>query len=91
MKLSDIIIWILFIITLVFIFWYIFGNSPTFEQTILVFVVTAIFTIAIKISQFGSRMGYVEKDLRDLKINIKDSFNNIKNDISLIKKRLNIK
>ena len=42
MKLQDIIIWILFIISLIMFFWYIFGSSLTFEQTILIFILTLL-------------------------------------------------
>ena len=38
MRISDIIIWILFLVSLVVAGWYLFGNSPTFEQAILVFI-----------------------------------------------------
>jgi len=40
MKLTDIIIWILFLISIDMALWYIIGNSPTFEQAILVFIPT---------------------------------------------------
>ena len=83
MKFLDIIMWILFIITIIFIFWYIFGNSPTFEQAILVFVVTAVFSLVIKITRFETRLDYLEK-------NIKDSFTNLKEDTSLIKHKIKI-
>ena len=90
MKFSEIIVWIFFIITVIFVFWYIFGSSPTFEQTILVFVVATSFSITIKTSQFGSRLDYLEKRFDRLEDNIKDSFNNMKDDINLIKIKLKI-
>ncbi|MAG20452.1 hypothetical protein CL618_03400 [archaeon] len=44
MKIENIIILILVIISAVFVFWYAFGNSPTFEQAILVLILTVLFT-----------------------------------------------
>ena len=38
MKLMDIIIWILVIIAAIMVFWYIFGDTPNIEQTLLIFI-----------------------------------------------------
>ena len=84
---KDIILWILFIIIVIFVFWYIFGDSPTFEQTILVFMIGVIFTITIKITQFTSSLN---REVGEIKIGMKHSFNNVKNDINLIKKDLKL-
>ncbi len=51
MKLTDIIIWILFLISISMALWYILGNSPTFEQAILVFILTILFSLAIKVNE----------------------------------------
>jgi hypothetical protein len=45
MKWQDIVLWILFILSLIMGFWYLFGNSPTFEQTLLVLIITFLFKI----------------------------------------------
>lgn len=45
MKIQDIIIWVLFIISIVVVLWYIFGSSPTIEQAILILIVTFLFKI----------------------------------------------
>jgi len=56
MKWFDIIVWILFMIALAVSLWFIFGNSPTFEQTILVLIVTFLFTLHAKIISYGNRL-----------------------------------
>ncbi len=45
MKISiyDIIFWILFIISVVVGLWYLFGDSPTFEQGLIIFILTILF------------------------------------------------
>lgn len=48
MKIQDIILWILFIIAVIVGLWYLFGNSPTFEQAIIIFVLTILFGIMSK-------------------------------------------
>ena len=55
MKISDIIIWILFLLSIIMAVWYVIGNSPTFEQAILVFILTILFTWAIKVSEIKTK------------------------------------
>jgi len=38
LKILDFLLWIFFILSIIFISWYAFGNSPTFEQTLLIFI-----------------------------------------------------
>lgn len=97
LKISDIIALILFIITAILVFWYIFGDSPTFEQVIIGFVFTALFTIVFKIGQFGTQLNYqekkfdkIERDIKDSFIKAKDDMSVLKEDINLIKKKLKI-
>ncbi len=51
MKIQDIIVWILFAISLFVVAWYFFGNSPTIEQALLVLVISYLFVIGSKISK----------------------------------------
>ena len=44
-NIYEILIWIFFIIAIIMILWYIFGNSPTIEQTLLVLIITFLFKI----------------------------------------------
>lgn len=45
MKISDIILIILALISLAMVGGYFFGNSPAFEQTLLVLIITFLFKI----------------------------------------------
>ncbi len=61
MKLQDIIIWILFIISLLVVVWYIFGNGPTIEQALLVLIIGFLFIINTKISQMDVKLEVLER------------------------------
>ena len=61
MKTRDIIFWILVLISIAIALWYFFGNSPTFEQTLLVLILTVIFGMAVKVAVIGEKMNSIEK------------------------------
>ncbi len=61
MKLTDVIIWILVVLSLAVAVGYIVGDSPTFEQTILIFLLTIIFTISTKTIRMKSKLNSLEK------------------------------
>jgi len=82
-KTIDIIVLIIFILTAILVFWYIFGDSPTFEQTMIGFISGAVFTIVIKMSYFNSN---INREVGELKVGIKHSFINVKNNMNLLKK-----
>lgn len=44
LNILDILTWIFFILSVIFVLWYIFGNSPTFEQTLLIFILGVVIT-----------------------------------------------
>ena len=48
-EIGDIILWILFILSLAVGIWYLFGDSPTLEQSILIFLLTSIFRLVINL------------------------------------------
>ncbi len=89
-DIADIVLIILFIISIVVGLWYLFGDSPTFEQSMIIFLMAAVFGMAVNMSRDGVRLRYVERDLKDLKANVKGGFNRIKEDMDLIKKKLKI-
>lgn len=89
-KIGDLIILILVIISIAVILWYFFGNSPTLEEVILTFLLTVVFTMAINLTSSGTKLYYIEKELINLKIDIKESFNKIKEDMNLIKNKLKV-
>ena len=72
MKLQDIIIWILFILTLIFVLWYLFGSSPTFEQAILVLFLTLAITTVIKTSVLENKFENLEKSFMRLASDFKE-------------------
>tara|TARA_Y100000310_G_C19992442_1_gene494739 strand:- start:130 stop:390 length:261 start_codon:yes stop_codon:yes gene_type:complete len=80
-TIADIILILLFLFAITLALWYIFGNSPTFEQVILGFVLPVIFGIAIKIAIIDTRLNYIEE-------NIKKGFNKMREDINLIKNKI---
>jgi len=65
MKIQDIIIWILFILTIVMVLWYIFGSSPTMEQALLVLILTLSITIIVKLSVLETRFNFLARDFRE--------------------------
>ncbi|MBS3088927.1 hypothetical protein J4402_04085 [Candidatus Pacearchaeota archaeon] len=52
MKLNiyEILFWIFFILAIVTVFWYIFGDSPTIEQALLILVISLLFKIQSNVS-----------------------------------------
>lgn len=65
MKLQDIIIWILFILTIIIVLWYIFGSSPTFEQAILLLILTLSITTIIKVSILETKFKFLARDFKE--------------------------
>lgn len=76
MKIQDIIIWILFIISIIVFLWFTFGSSPTLEQALLIFILTIAFTNSVKIANFSARLTFLEKRFTKLE----SSFINLAND-----------
>ena len=56
MKFSDIIVIILFVLTIIIISWYIFGKSPTFEQSLLILILTITFTNSLSIKEIKTKL-----------------------------------
>ena len=70
MKIRDVILWILFLTAVFVSLWYLFGNSPSFEQALIVLVISLLFAVYAKISDTFSRMVVLEKSF----LNIESSF-----------------
>jgi len=83
MKIEDIITIILTIISMAVVLWYFFGNSPTLLESLIILILTILFMSNIQVVKNSIKLNYIEKS-------IKDSFNNIKSDISLIKRKLDV-
>jgi len=75
MKIRDIIFWILVLVSIVVVLWYLFGNSPTFEQTILILVLTIIFGIGTKVAIIGEKVDSIEKRFFILAKDFKEHLN----------------
>ena len=58
---ENLIITILFILAVIIFFWSLFGDSPTFEQTVLGVVVIFLITASFKMGGFGVKLNYVER------------------------------
>lgn len=80
-KIENLIVWILFILAVIVSLWYIFGNSPTFEQAILSISIAFLFTLGLKVGSHEARLNSIEtrfnnleksfiKLVRDLKANM---------------------
>lgn len=65
MKFRDVIIIILFILTLIVVLWYAFGSSPTLEQAILILILTLSITTIIKINVLETRFNFLARDFRE--------------------------
>lgn len=61
MKIEDVIIWILFLVSVVMALWYIFGKSPALEQSILILILTVLFTNTSQISKTNAKLDLLEK------------------------------
>ena len=62
MDYENIILYIFGIMIIVNIFvWYLFGNSPTFEQTILGEIVAFLLMVSFKVEGFGERLNSLER------------------------------
>ena len=71
MKIRDIILWILFLTAIFVSLWYIFGNSPSFEQALIVLVISLLFAVYAKISDMSSRIVVLEKSFFNMESSFK--------------------
>lgn len=65
MKISDIIIWIIFALAVFVFLWYLFGGSPTFEQAILIFIAGISITTLIKVNVLETKFKFLAKDFKE--------------------------
>lgn len=63
MKLINILIIILFIATLITVFWYLLGDSPTLEQGLLILILTFMFTMYGNIREQGNELKLIKRSL----------------------------
>ncbi len=72
MKIQDIIIWILFIISVLIALWYLFGSSPTFEQAILVLILTLLITNIAETKEIKTKLENLTISFRKLASDLKE-------------------
>ena len=72
MKFSDIIVIILFVLTIIIISWYIFGKSPTFEQSLLILILTITFTNSLSIKEIKTKLTNLENKFNSLASDFKE-------------------
>jgi len=68
MKLSKIIVWAMWIVILlavIVVLWYVFGNSPSFEQAILVLLLGLSITTLVKLRVLETRFNFLARDFRE--------------------------
>ena len=72
MKISiyDILFWIFFIISIIIVLWYLFGNSPTIEEALLILAISFLFKIQSVVIENKSEI----KLLRNSFINLASDF-----------------
>lgn len=68
MKLNiyDILFWIFFLLSVILFIWIIFGNSPTFEQALLVLILGVLLKMQSKNSALETRLIMLEKSFSHL-------------------------
>lgn len=71
MKIEDIIFIILAILSIVMAIWYLFGNSPTFEQTLLIFILGLVMANGLRIHSTSSKLNRIEKSFNYLEKDFK--------------------
>lgn len=64
MKISDIVLIILALVSIAIAIWYLFGGSPTFEQTILALILTLSITTIIKVNVLETRFKFLARDFK---------------------------
>ena len=78
MKIYDIITIILFVVTLVVVLWYIFGDSPTLEQGLLILILTFLFSTYGNVKGQSSRLSSLEGSFGRLAQDFKEHTKKIK-------------
>ena len=97
-KLNTIITWIIVLIVAITVFWYAFGNSPTFEQSLIIFMLGLFSTfgkeyysfkqnVMLSFSKVSNDISHIRRDIGEIRTDIEG----MKKDISEIKQSLNKK
>ena len=90
--LSDIVMWIIVIIVAITVFWYAFGNSPNFEQSLFIFMLGVFYNVGkdyfvfkqnvvLSFSKVSNDISHIRRDINEVRSDIGD----IRNDVSTMK------
>lgn len=60
-NIYDILFWVLFVISITVGLWYIFGHSPTFEQALLILIITFLFKIQANVTSNNTEIKVLKK------------------------------
>ncbi len=75
LDVGDMILIILFVVSLGLLLWVFVGSTPTFEQIVLGFMLTIVFGVSIKVSSISTDLRLLRKSFsalaRDFKEHIK--------------------
>jgi len=85
-NIKEILFWVFLVISIVLLVWSVFGNSPSE----FIALVAIILMVVLKVWSIGDKQIVTDSKVDNIDKNIKDSFNKMKDDINLIKKRLGI-
>ncbi len=80
----NVLAWISLAVGIIFLLWYIFGNSPTEIYFLLPFV----FTLLFKFGAVSNDIAYLKGDYHQFKENIKESFQRAKEHDQIVEREL---
>ena len=83
-KVADAISWILLGIGIIFVFWYVFGDSPTLEQSLLLSLTAYIFKLHFTSGRHDADIKSIKSDANQ----IKEGMHKLSEDLQSIKDRL---
>jgi len=83
---KEVLFWIALIASIILLAWYLFGSGPTE----LIAIIAIIFSVIVKVWIISDRQIRLENELKIRDIKIKDGFINVRGELSLIKKDLNL-
>ena len=72
MEVRDILFWIFFALSIVVVIWLIVGDTPTFEQAILVLILTLVIKNSVNIKGFNSDFRNLQKKFGALATDFKE-------------------
>lgn len=72
MKISDIILIILVAVSVMVGIWYLFGNSPTMEQSLLILILVVLFGVSTKLAEVSNRLETLDRSFHYLAQDFKE-------------------